>query len=63
MYLPPLQLAPLTSESYLLPSKVIQNLVKSTRAIVDRGWYVAPSQQKVVFREAQATARRLTASA
>lgn len=63
MFLPPLQLAPLSSESMSLPVKVIHNLVRSTRDIVQRGWYVAPSQQKVIFRDAQDAACACTAAA
>lgn len=63
MFVPPLHLAPLSSESVQLPTKVIHNLVNSTRAIVNRGWYVSPMQQKVVFKAAQAAASRLTACA
>lgn len=61
MFVPPLHVAPLSSDSFDLPAKVIHNLVNSTRAIVNRGWYVAPTQQKVVFKSAQDAARRHTA--
>lgn len=61
MFVPPLHVAPLSGDSFDLPAKVIHNLVNSTRAIVNRGWYVAPTQQKVVFKPAQDAARRQTA--
>lgn len=61
MFVPPLHVAPLNGDAFDLPAKVIHNLVSSTRAIVDRGWYVAPTQQKVVFKPAQDAARRQTA--
>ncbi len=57
MFVPPLHLAPLSNDPFQLPAKVIHNLVQSTRAIVNRGWYVAPTQQKVIFRAAQEAAR------
>ncbi|MFN5059757.1 MAG: hypothetical protein ACK5GU_07555 [Chloroflexota bacterium] len=60
MFVPPLHVAPLSGDAFDLPAKVIHNLVSSTRAIVDRGWYVAPTQQTVVFKPAQDAARRLT---
>lgn len=61
MFVPPLHLAPLSHDSFHLPTQVIHNLVHSTRAIVNRGWYVAPNQRKVVFRDAQEAARQQTA--
>lgn len=61
MFVPPLHVAPLSNDSFDLPSKVIHNLVNSTRAIVNRGWYVAPTQQKVVLKPAQDAARAQTA--
>jgi hypothetical protein len=60
MFVPPLHVAPLSRDSFDLPAKVIHNLVNSTRAIVNRGWYVAPAQHKVVFKSAQDAARRQT---
>lgn len=61
MFVPPLHVAPLSGDAFDLPTKVIHNLVSSTRAIVGRGWYVSPTQQKVVFKPAQDAARRQTA--
>lgn len=61
MFVPPLHVAPLSGDAFDLPTKVIHNLVSSTRAIVNRGWYVAPTQQTVVFKSAQDAARRQTA--
>ncbi|MFZ9856726.1 MAG: hypothetical protein ACO3F2_00155 [Roseiflexaceae bacterium] len=61
MFVPPLHVAPLNGDAFDLPAQVIHNLVSSTRAIVNRGWYVAPTQQTVVFKPAQESARRHTA--
>lgn len=61
MFVPPIHVAPLNGDAFDLPTSVIQNLVSSTRAIVDRGWYVAPTQQTVVFKSAQDAALRQTA--
>jgi hypothetical protein len=61
MFVPPLHVAPLHGDAFDLPTKVIHNLVSSTRAIVDRGWYVSPTQQTVVFKSAQDAARQQTA--
>lgn len=60
MFVPPLHVAPLSGDSFDLPAKVIHNLVNSTRAIVNRGWYVAPTQRTVVFKSEQDAARRQT---